>query len=115
MKTIAIIYLVYLAWCFLAGLFGWDVGSSNDTYVEDHSSESEPLFDRIDEDGSWWVKDSLGINHCSNGVTSYTGFFNEEIRSNGEMVTENGWVYKDGKHIGYETTDALGITHRYDK
>ena len=112
---IAFFFLLYIAWCFLAAIFGWDVGSSTDTYVEDHSNESEPLFDKVYNDGSYRVKGPLGINYYSDGKTSYTGFWGEEVRSNGETVS-NRWVFdKDGNHVGYEYDDILGITHRCDR
>lgn len=113
MKMIAFFFLLYIGWCFLAAIFGWDVGSNTDTHIEEQPSESEPLFDKVYSDGSYRVKGPLGTNYYSDGKTSYTGFWGEEVQNNGETVTQNGWVYdKNGNHIGYEYEDILGITHR---
>lgn len=91
-----------------------DSYSSTSSYDE-HEEQSERLFDKVYSDGSWRTKGLLSDYEYSDGKSSWVGFFGEEHRSNGEVVTSDGYVYKDGQHVGYEIEDFWGITHRYDK
>ena len=112
MKMIAFLFLLYIGWCFLAAIFGWDVGSSTDTYVEDHSNESEPLFDKVYNDGSYRVKGPLESTIIRMARPRILDF---GVRKSGATVS-NGWVFdKDRNHVGYEYDDILGITHRCDR
>lgn len=116
MKTLAILFLLYIVGCVLAAIFEPDSIPTSEFSHCDDSADNEPLFDKVYSDGSWRTKGPLGSDYYySDGKSSYIGFWGEENRSNGEMVTENGFVYKDGQHVGYEFEDVLGITHRYDK
>lgn len=117
MKTLALLFLLYLIGCVLAAIFEPDSIPSSNSSNSDTSSDDDKLFDKVYSDGSWRVKGPLGSDYYySDGKSSYVGFWGEENRSNGEMVTQNGFVYdKNGEHIGYEFEDVLGITHRYDK
>jgi hypothetical protein len=96
-----------------------DSDSSSTTSVErnDHTDESEGWFDKVYSDGTWRTKGILESERIySNGESSWIGFWDEEHRSNGEVVYSNGDVYdKDGQLIAHEYEDICGITHRIDK
>ena len=119
MKFLAFLALVVIIASVCEGLFGSDSSSDTSTYTNcsDNNDDDDRLFEKVYEDGTWRVKGPLGCDHYySDGKQSYTGFWGEEHRSNGEMVTQNGFVYDEkGNHIAYEVEDNLGITHRYDR
>lgn len=118
MKFLAFLALVVIVASVCEGLFGSgsSSGTSTHTRQSENNDNDERFFEKVYEDGSWRVKGPLGCDHYySDGKCSYTGFWGEENRSNGEMVTQNGFVYdKNGNHIAYEYEDVFGITHRYD-
>lgn len=80
------------------------------------------LYDKVYEDGTRRVENLSETGHYySDGTESWNGMLGEEHRSNGEVIHENAYISgkrdiydKNGKYIGYEYEDSLGVTHRVD-
>lgn len=79
--------------------------------------------DKIYADGTKRIENlSKTGYYYSNGMESRSGMFDEEYRSNGEVLYDNPLlpgqrdIYNEkNEYVGYEYEDLAGITHRVEK
>lgn len=109
----------FLAFCFVCGADADDAPkkSSGTTVRSNRFSEN-----KIYKNGTRRVSNiSKTGYYYSDGTESWNGMLGEEHRSNGETVCDNAYIPgrrniydRNGKYIGYEYEDSLGITHRVE-
>ena len=119
--------LVLIIICIAGIVYCWEdepsSGSSNSTYSNKKNSEKFSLYDERYEDGTYRFKNLSETGYYySDGKESRVGMFNEEHRSNGEVVYDNAYISgrkdiynKNGEYIGYEYKDSFGRVCRVDK